>query len=142
MVSGIYMFSKGALQRLIDVLSKADMSVSHQSVMTGLKALTKDAHQTVKCGAKKESWYIVYDNINMAFRKRNQRLYNQDSFDSETTATVIISKEFVEEESDPCPARHLYLADHCMDTENNAHLQKAFRFHLTEVLRRYGQTFQ
>lgn len=118
------------------------MSVSHQSIMTGLKALTKDARQTVKCVAKKESWYIVYDNINMAFRKHNQGLYNQDSFDSGTTATAIVSKEFVEEGSDPCPARHLCLADLYMDAENNAHLQKAFRFHLIEVLRRNGQTFQ
>ncbi|KAG0241606.1 hypothetical protein BG011_003499, partial [Mortierella polycephala] len=55
MISGIFLFSKGAPRRLIDVLSKAGMSVSHQSIMTGLKALTKDAHQTAKCVAKKES---------------------------------------------------------------------------------------
>ncbi|KAF9177180.1 hypothetical protein BGZ51_009033, partial [Haplosporangium sp. Z 767] len=98
MITGLYLFSKGAAHKLVDVLNHAAMSVSYRTVLRGLDALTKDANEQAKIMAQNQPWYIVYDNINMAFRKYDQRLSNQDSFDSGTTATVVISESFGEEE--------------------------------------------
>ncbi|KAF9973374.1 hypothetical protein BGZ65_009297 [Modicella reniformis] len=79
--------------------------------MRGLQSLTKDNCNKVKATVKEHAWYVVYDNINLAFRKHNQRTLNQDSFESGTTASVIMSKLSAELERDPDPLRHLCLED-------------------------------
>ncbi|KAF9176923.1 hypothetical protein BGZ51_009411 [Haplosporangium sp. Z 767] len=141
MIMGIYLFSKGASRKLISVLSNCGLSVSHQSIMRSLNSLTEDSRKNVKSVARVKPWYLVYDNINMAFRKHDQRLNNQDSFDSGTTATIIISTIHAEEESGRSGARHLCLADLMPSKDNDIHLRNAFRFHLIDVLRRCVPVF-
>ncbi|KAG0359651.1 hypothetical protein BGZ54_009871, partial [Gamsiella multidivaricata] len=38
-------------------------------------------------------WYLVYDNINIANRKYDQRNYNLDAFDSGTTAIIVLGED-------------------------------------------------
>lgn len=94
MVMGLYLFSKGAPRQLMGVLCKAGMSVSHQTVLRGIQSLTTEAKAEAKNAATTKSWYLIHDNINMAFRKYDQRLDNQDSFESGTAATIVIQEEF------------------------------------------------
>ncbi|KAG0009744.1 hypothetical protein BGZ82_003884 [Podila clonocystis] len=72
MVMGLYLFSKGALRQLMGVLCKAGMSVSHQTVLRGIQSLTTEAKAEAKNAATTKSWYLIHDNINMAFRKYDQ----------------------------------------------------------------------
>ncbi|KAF9315753.1 hypothetical protein BG006_003699, partial [Podila minutissima] len=51
-----------------------------------------DAQKVVKEAAKQDPFLIVYDNINFAKRKYDQRVSNFDDFENGTTATMIIGK--------------------------------------------------
>ncbi|KAG0316252.1 hypothetical protein BG000_004923 [Podila horticola] len=56
--------------------------------------MTASAKDDAKRAATTKSWYLIHDNINMAFRKYDQRIENQDSFESGTAATLIIQDKF------------------------------------------------
>ncbi|KAF9895862.1 hypothetical protein BX616_008672, partial [Lobosporangium transversale] len=101
----------GASRKLITLLSKAGMSISHQSILKAMGSLSEDTLKGVQGKVKAESFHVVFDNINMACRKHDQRLDNRDLFESGTAATVIISKETAEEERDTNPARLLCVED-------------------------------
>ncbi|KAG0260428.1 hypothetical protein BG011_001899 [Mortierella polycephala] len=137
MIMGLYLFNKGAAQKLVDVLNHTAVSVSYRIVLRGLDALTKDANEQVKNIAQDQPWYIVYDNIKMAFRKYDQRLSNQDSFDSGATATVVISESFGEEEQDRNAVQCLCQQDLMISKASSDHMLNVFQYHLTEVFQRH-----
>ncbi|KAF9976372.1 hypothetical protein BGZ65_007864 [Modicella reniformis] len=140
--TGLYVFSKGAPRRLIDFLSRLGISVSHQSILRGMESLSKDAQQRLRAEVREKAWYLVYDNINMACRKYDQRLTNQDSFESGTTATVIITEKSAEEERDRNPVRHLCPKDLMLTSENDKHFRDVIRSHLVAALQRNIKTFE
>ncbi|KAG0308049.1 hypothetical protein BGZ99_001291 [Dissophora globulifera] len=142
MVTGLYLFSKGASRKLIAVLSKAGMSVSYDTILRGLDSLTKDALLQVKDAAMNAPWYVVYDNINMPFRRHNQRLHNQDSFESGTTATLVVSELFPDPVIDLQPSRHLCIADLIPTREDNAHYGNVCQFHIVEAIQQRITAFQ
>ncbi|KAF9897821.1 hypothetical protein BX616_004923, partial [Lobosporangium transversale] len=133
---GLYLFSKGVPRKVITLLACAGLSVSHQSLIRGMESTSNGALKSVQAKVKASPFLIVYDNINMARRKHNQRLDNQDSFGSGTAATLVTTSVTAEEERHTEPARCLQLKDLMPTTANETHLRETMRFHLVDVLRR------
>jgi hypothetical protein len=107
-IFGLYFYSQGASKSLISVLQKAGICNSFDWIMEGLDHMT-EAHLAKIQGIvkdRKQPFMVVYDNINMAFRRYNQRTTNQDSFENGATATVILTSETptVEQVQDPTRA--------------------------------------
>ncbi|KAF9898613.1 hypothetical protein BX616_003811 [Lobosporangium transversale] len=97
---------------------------------------SEDALRYARAKTKDGPFLIVYDNINMTHRKYNQRLDNQGSFESGTTATLIGTSVATEEERHTESAHCLQL-EHLMPTlANEKHLRETMRSHLVSVLRR------
>ncbi|KAG0308588.1 hypothetical protein BGZ99_001111 [Dissophora globulifera] len=141
MIMGLYLFSKGAPRQLVGLLSKTGMSVSHQTVLRSLESLTTAAKKDAKKASKTKPWYLVYDNINMAFRKYDQRLDNQDSFESGTAATLVI-RECSDEIGYLQGPIQLQVSDLMPSQDNEAHLRSAIRYHLVDLLRRRVKKFE
>ncbi|KAF9896408.1 hypothetical protein BX616_007517, partial [Lobosporangium transversale] len=140
-MTGLYMFGKGAPVKLVNLFSKAGLSVSHPTIMRGLKALSTDSRDRIQATVREVPWYIVYDNINMASHKHHQRLGNRDIFVSGTTATAIVSNVAAEEEINFKPTQSLRLQDLMPTDDNEAHLRKVFQYHLVGVLLRNFKRF-
>ncbi|KAF8978249.1 hypothetical protein BGZ52_006222, partial [Haplosporangium bisporale] len=68
----------------------AAMLIFMSSRKSGLRSLTKDAREQVKEAVMKYTWYIVYDNLNIANKHHHQRADKRDTFDNGTAATVIL----------------------------------------------------
>ncbi|KAF9955597.1 hypothetical protein BGZ65_003287 [Modicella reniformis] len=141
-ILSLYLYSSGASRKVIEVLEKIGLSISYSSLMTALRSLTEDALKRVRLLAATEPFLVVYDNINIASKKADQRLHNKDDFQNGATATVIASKGFAEASVDPNPCRHLSLDDLVPTADNNIHRRKAFRHHLLDVLSRHSEDYQ
>ncbi|KAF8916351.1 hypothetical protein BGZ58_005316, partial [Dissophora ornata] len=87
---GLFLYSTGTPRRVFEVLSKAGLSVSYTSTLEALRSLTSDALKRVSEEVKVNPWILVYDNINIASRKSDQRFGNVDFFQNGATATIII----------------------------------------------------
>jgi hypothetical protein len=137
-IFGLYFYSQGASKSLISVLQKAGICNSFDWIMEGLDHMT-EAHLAKIQGIvkdRKQPFMVVYDNINMAFRRYNQRTTNQDSFENGATATVILTSETPTVEQVQDPTRHLCASDLYPTTAQDDHLRETHRYHLTEVLQR------
>ncbi|KAK7050002.1 hypothetical protein VNI00_005433 [Paramarasmius palmivorus] len=88
-VIGLFLLGSGASKREIDVLAHAGLSVSYPTVMDHVKALSVENMKIVQEVIKVIMCFLVWDNVNFAFRVESQRLESKDHFDSGTTATLI-----------------------------------------------------
>ena len=104
-IFAFYFYSQGATKSLINVLQKAGITNSFDWVLDGLDHLTLAHLAKVQAIVKdrRQPFMIVYDNINMSFRRYNQRTTNKDSFENGATATLILTSEKppVEQVQDP-----------------------------------------
>ncbi|KAF8923736.1 hypothetical protein BGZ47_004543, partial [Haplosporangium gracile] len=73
LMMGLYLYSAGCTRKVIDILHGTGFCVSFPTINRLLENLTKDALKTIKLMAKRNPWLIVYDNINFAKRKYDQR---------------------------------------------------------------------
>lgn len=89
-IMGIFLHCTGCPKRVIGVLSRLGLSISYSHVQNGLRSLTKDALKRVQEVIKKNDWFLVWDNINFAIKHHHQRVDKRDTFESGTTATVIL----------------------------------------------------
>lgn len=102
--------------------------------------MTKDALDRLRSKVMDRQWYLVYDNINIAHQKFDQRLENADSFDNGTVATVVMNKRLDRLER---PQGHLSpyaqfpMMDLTPDASNYEHLSTVFGLYLVDVLRRH-----
>ncbi|KAI1291236.1 hypothetical protein EDD11_009069 [Mortierella claussenii] len=137
-ILALYFYSQGATRSLISVLQKAGISNSFDWVMEGLDHLTVAHLAKIQAIVKdqRQPFMIVYDNINMAFRRYNQRTTNKDSFENGATATLILTHEKPAIEQVQDPTRHLRASDIYPTAAQDAHLKETYRYHLVEVLRR------
>ncbi|KAI7818762.1 hypothetical protein BC939DRAFT_461935 [Gamsiella multidivaricata] len=142
LLTGLYLYGNGTARSVIGILSKIGLTVSHQTIHRTLRALSNDASTKAREAANTKPFYIVYDNINIAFRKHDQRLFNQDSFDNGTTATLIVSDVTAEEEMETNSAKHLRFKDLLPKHDHNIAMFETFRFHLVGVLQRRVETFK
>jgi hypothetical protein len=140
---GLYLYSAGCTRKVIDVLHGAGLCVSFPTINRLLKDLTEDALERIKLAAARDPWLFVYDNINFAKRKYDQRVGNADDFESGTTATIIIGKSLT-----PCTAHqirdsysHLSSVDFMMDEAEEDHLKRVSQYHFIEVLKKNLQGY-
>ncbi|KAF9198949.1 hypothetical protein BGZ59_004278, partial [Podila verticillata] len=89
-IMGHFLHSTGCPKRVLEVFSGLGLSISYTQVQSGLRSLTKDAREQVKEAVMKYTWYIVYDNLNIANKHHHQRADKRDTFDNGTAATVIL----------------------------------------------------
>ncbi|KFH61866.1 hypothetical protein MVEG_12295 [Podila verticillata NRRL 6337] len=142
-VFSLFLYSTGASKKVLEVFSSVGLSVSYNSVAGSLTALTKDALKMVRnyVHNPRNCFIVVYDNVNMAFKKLDQRLENQDEFQSGATAEVIaVSTEPETDSEEPCG--HLLLEDLYTNESDSIHRRQAFKHHLVGVLIRYFNGFE
>ncbi|KAG0012513.1 hypothetical protein BGZ82_002575, partial [Podila clonocystis] len=110
--------------------------------MRSLESLTNDAMAQVRHVVKTQSWYLVYDNINFPLRKSDQRSNNVDTFESGTTATVVIGDDLGTVDQLRPPFGLLRMEDLVPDDANVLHFKCFCRYHLVEILRRHNKSYQ
>ncbi|GJJ69365.1 hypothetical protein EMPS_01711 [Entomortierella parvispora] len=139
-IFSLYFYSQGATKSLVSVLQRAGLSNSFDWIMEGLDHLTTAHLEKIQSILKdrKQPFMIVYDNINMAFRRYNQRTTNKDSFENGATATAILTSEMPAVEGVQDATRHIRASDLYPSKEQDSHLKETYRYHLIEALRRRG----
>ncbi|KAF9314205.1 hypothetical protein BGZ91_006062 [Linnemannia elongata] len=120
---GLYLYSAGCTRKVIDVLHGAGLCVSFPTINRLLKDLTEKALERIKEAAGRDEWFFVYDNINFAKRKYDQRVGNADDFESGTTATMIIGERLTHYPAHQIRDSYSRLssADFMMDEADDAH---------------------
>ncbi|KAJ6631959.1 hypothetical protein B0H10DRAFT_1901500 [Mycena sp. CBHHK59/15] len=88
-VIGLFLLASGASKREMEVLAHAGLSTSYSAIRDHINTLSKEAVQRFRQLIKKQMCFIVWDNLNIAFRIESQRLNSSNHFDNGTTATVI-----------------------------------------------------
>lgn len=88
-VIGMFLLASGSAKREIEVLAHAGLSVSYQTIQDHIHTLSDEALERLKKLVKEKMIFIVWDNLNIAFRVESQRLNSANHFDNGTTATAI-----------------------------------------------------
>ncbi|KAG0012740.1 hypothetical protein BGZ82_002432 [Podila clonocystis] len=136
LMMGLYLYSAGCTRKVIDTLHGAGYCVSFPTVNRLLENLTIDAEREVKLAAKRDPFLLVYDNINFAKRKYDQRIGNTDAFVSGTTATMIIGKSLGSVHQIHDSYSRLCPGDFIIDPAEMAHFGRVFQVHLVEELKK------
>ncbi|ORY96102.1 hypothetical protein BCR41DRAFT_314861 [Lobosporangium transversale] len=135
---GFFFRGSGCSKRAVRMLSSACLSVSYDSTSDTLQRLTKVALENVCKQVLEKPWMLVYDNINFANRKENQRKDNRDTFESGTTATIIMDEHLGD-----IPSR-IYNQTRPQIWEflpANHHKKGMHRFHISDDLQRYSDEY-
>ena len=88
----IYFRSCGLSAKAFDTLHALGITMSQKWVYTGINALARQQQVMLLEDIKKYPWFGVHDNINVPFRAFQQRIGNQNHFDSGTAATILVLK--------------------------------------------------
>ncbi|KAG0205006.1 hypothetical protein BGX33_008156, partial [Mortierella sp. NVP41] len=139
-VMGIFFHTSGCSKNVINTLSKAHICVSYDSTLAAISALTEDAIGLVREAVLKNSWYIIYDNINLFMTVTDQRVDNADTQINGATATIVPGKDLGTADKPFNPLATLTLDDFLPDDQAVTDAAVASRFHLVDVLQRhYGK---
>ncbi|KAF9935328.1 hypothetical protein BGZ65_003413 [Modicella reniformis] len=134
---GLFLYANGTQHKVVEVLSHAGMSVSPSSIARMLEALSDDAKKRVRKRVHEAPWLIVYDNINLAKRKFDQRLMNADTFENGATATIIINERLSCLDQLTHSYDQVRLKDFIPDSANEEHFKSVCQYHLVNILRRH-----
>ncbi|KAJ7479459.1 hypothetical protein B0H11DRAFT_2423691 [Mycena galericulata] len=88
-VIGLFLLGSGASKREMEVLAHAGLSMSYSTIREHIHTLSKEAVAKFQKLIKEQMFFIVWDNLNIAFRVESQRLNSGNHFDNGTTATGI-----------------------------------------------------
>ncbi|KAJ7127537.1 hypothetical protein C8R43DRAFT_897281 [Mycena crocata] len=88
-VIGLFLLASGASKREMEVLAHAGLSTSYSTIREHIKTLSLEANMRFRKLIKEQMCFIVWDNLNIAFRVESQRLGSGNHFDNGTTGTVI-----------------------------------------------------
>ncbi len=88
----IYFRSCGLSAKAFDTLHALGVTMSQTWVYKGINALAEQQQVLLLEDIKKYPWFGVHDNINIPFRAFEQRIGNQNHFDSGTAATILVLK--------------------------------------------------
>ncbi|KAJ7752331.1 hypothetical protein B0H16DRAFT_794813 [Mycena metata] len=88
-VIGMFLLASGAVKREMEVLAHAGLSISYSAIQEHLTLLSDEALKRLKQLVKEKMCFIVWDNLNIAFRVESQRLNSTNHFDNGTTGTAI-----------------------------------------------------
>ncbi|KAG0312896.1 hypothetical protein BG000_006074, partial [Podila horticola] len=133
---GLYLYSAGCTRKVIDILHGAGFCVSFPTINRLLENLTLDAQKDVKLAAKRDPFFLVYDNINFSKRKYDQRIGNTDNFENGTTATMVIGKHLGSASQLRDSYSRLCPEDFVIDEAETAHFKKVFQVHIVQELRK------
>ncbi|KAF9945827.1 hypothetical protein BGZ70_003540 [Mortierella alpina] len=132
---GLYFYSAGCTRKVIDTLHGTGLCVSFSTINRLLEDLTKNAKKVVRLAAKREPFLLVYDNINLAKRKHDQRVDNLDDFENGTTATMIIGRNLGSVQQVHQSYSRLSPSDVILDQAEMAHIKKVYQAHFVQELR-------
>ncbi|KAF9079091.1 hypothetical protein BGX23_005082, partial [Mortierella sp. AD031] len=127
---------------VINTLAKAHICVSYDSTLAAIAALTKDAIGIVRKAVLKNSWYIIYDNINLFMTVNDQRVDNADAQINGATATIVPGKDLGTADKPYNPQATLTLDDFLPDEQAAKDTAVASRFYLVDVLQRHHSTYK
>ncbi|KAK7029172.1 hypothetical protein R3P38DRAFT_3314713 [Favolaschia claudopus] len=88
-VIGLFLLGSGASKREIEVLAHAGLSTSYNAIREHIHQLSAEAVAKFRRLVKEQMFFIVWDNLNIAFRVESQRLRSANHFDNGTTSTGI-----------------------------------------------------
>ncbi|KAJ7762285.1 hypothetical protein DFH07DRAFT_739385 [Mycena maculata] len=88
-VIGLFLLGSGASKREMEVLAHAGLSTSYSTIREHIHLLSKEAVAKFQRLITEQMFFIVWDNLNIAFRVESQRLNKGNHFDNGTTATGI-----------------------------------------------------
>ncbi|KAJ7150669.1 hypothetical protein C8R46DRAFT_1229603 [Mycena filopes] len=88
-VIGMFLLASGAAKREMEVLAHAGLSISYTTIQEHVTLLSDEALKRLKRLVKEKMCFIVWDNLNIAFRVESQRLNSVNHFDNGTTGTAI-----------------------------------------------------
>ncbi|TDL14454.1 hypothetical protein BD410DRAFT_683998, partial [Rickenella mellea] len=88
-VLGIYFLACGTSKSQFSLLHHCGLATSYSKAISDLKRLSQELREKAKTVVRQMPCMIAWDNINIAFRKAEQRHNNKDHFDNGTTATLI-----------------------------------------------------
>lgn len=88
-VIGLFLLASGSAKREMEVLAHAGLSISYSAIQDHIHKLSEEALARLKTLVKEQMCFIVWDNLNIAFRVESQRLNSANHFDNGTTATTI-----------------------------------------------------
>jgi len=88
----IYFKSCGLAAKAFDTLHALGITMSQKWVYRGINALTMQQQVMLLKDVKKYPWFGVHDNVNIPFKAFQQRIDNQNHFDSGTAATILVLK--------------------------------------------------
>ncbi|KAG0287355.1 hypothetical protein BGZ98_004672 [Dissophora globulifera] len=132
MMVGLYLYSCGCPSAVMDTLSKAAMS----------KGMTEAALSKIRQDVLCKPWFLVYDNINFARRKLDQRVNNADSFESGTTATIIMMDNYITSGDIRSSYKQLNIRDLIPDKVSTQRLRAVTEKALVDVLVRASDVYR
>ncbi|KAK6969685.1 hypothetical protein R3P38DRAFT_3336812 [Favolaschia claudopus] len=88
-VIGLFLLGSGASKREIEALAHAGLSTSYNAIREHIHQLSAEAVAKFRRLVKEQMFFIVWDNLNIAFRVESQRLRSANHFDNGTTPTGI-----------------------------------------------------
>ncbi|KAF7360457.1 hypothetical protein MVEN_00776100 [Mycena venus] len=89
LVIGLFLLASGASKREMEVLAHAGLSTSYDTIQDHIHILSAEAVKRFQQLIKKQMCFIVWDNLNIAFRVESQRLNSANHFDNGTTGTLL-----------------------------------------------------
>ncbi|KAF9425008.1 hypothetical protein BGZ76_003463 [Entomortierella beljakovae] len=130
---GLFLYSTECHKDVINVLSNSGLSVSYTTIHNAVNSLHEDAVKTIKKSIREFPCALIYDNINIANRKGDQRSNNRDSFDNGVTGTLIVNNIFAKIKN-VTPLASPDIKDFLLDIKDNDHLKECAKYFLTEYL--------
>ncbi|KAF9536145.1 hypothetical protein EC957_012380, partial [Mortierella hygrophila] len=104
--------------------------------------MTEDALKRIRQDVQSKPWFLVYDNINFASPKSDQRIDNADAFESGTAATVVMTDDYITSDNIRPSYRRLCVQDLIPNEDSFAHIQAVSEKTLIDVLVRSCKTYQ
>lgn len=86
----VYLKSCGMATKAIDTFHAFGLTMSQKWMYTAIDTLSTKQQAAMLEDIKNCVWFLMHDNVNKAFKVYEQRLGNQNHFDSGTAGTVLI----------------------------------------------------
>ncbi|KAI9241686.1 MAG: hypothetical protein BYD32DRAFT_457684 [Podila humilis] len=118
MMTALYLHGTNTPKRTITALATTGLSVSYLTLQIALQNLTKEHIENIVLMMESCTYFFVWDNINIAERKLDQRIGNKDDFISGTTSSIAFDKDLKDLKIIHTPKDTLTLDKYDLDEEH------------------------
>ncbi|KAG0010056.1 hypothetical protein BGZ82_003714, partial [Podila clonocystis] len=118
MMTALYLHGTNTPKRTITALAATGLSVSYSTLQIALQNLTKEHIENIVLMMESCTYFFVWDNINIAERKLDQRIGNKDDFVSGTTSSIAFDKDLKDLKIIHTPKGALTLDKYDLDEEH------------------------